>query len=71
MTTSHLRVPLAAAASKQKLWDGVRAASVAERSLECAENDEERARLLSVSTKESGAWFQSLNGIMIVHSMQA
>ena len=48
-----------AAASKQKLWDGMRAASVAERLLECAENDEERARLLSVSTK-AGAWLRAL-----------
>ena len=52
--------PEGATASKQKSWDGVRAASVAERLLECAENDEERARLLSVSTKESGAWLRAL-----------
>ena len=33
---------------------------MAERLLECAENDEECARLLSVSTKESGAWLRAL-----------
>ena len=48
-----------AAASKQKLLDGMRVASVAERLLECAENDEEHARLLSVSTK-AGAWLRAL-----------
>ena len=48
-----------AAASKQKLWDGMRAASVAEQLLECAENDGEHARLLSVSTKD-GAWLRAL-----------
>ena len=54
------RAPEGAAACKQKAWDGLRAASAAERMLEGADNDEERARLLSVSTNESGAWLRAL-----------
>ena len=52
--------PEGTAACKQRSWDGVRAAFVADRLLEGAANDEERARLLSVSTKESGAWLRAL-----------
>ena len=54
------QVPEVAVACKQKAWDGLRAASTAERLLEGAENDEERARLLSVSTNELGAWLRAL-----------
>ena len=54
------QAPEGAVACKQKAWDGLRAASTAERLLEGAENDEERARLLSVSTNESGAWLRAL-----------
>ena len=52
--------PEGEAACKQKSWDGLRASLTAKRLLERAENDEERARLLSVSTKESGAWLRAL-----------
>ena len=47
-------------ACKQRSWDGVRAALAADRLLGGAGNDEECARLLSVSTKESGAWLRAL-----------
>ncbi len=38
----------------------MRAASTAEQLLKRAENDEERTRLLEVSTKDSGAWLRAL-----------
>ena len=61
-------------AYKQRSWDGVRAALAADHLLEGAGNDEECARLLSVSTKESGAWLRALpvstgpeEGLMTAH----
>ncbi len=44
----------------QKAWDSIRTASTAQHLLDDALNDEERARLLSVSDKESGAWLRAL-----------
>lgn len=44
--------PEEAAACKQKAWDGIRAMSTSQRLLDNAANDEERARLLAVTTKE-------------------
>jgi len=52
--------PEVTATCKQRLWDSVRAALVAIHLLEGAANDEECDRLLSVSTKESGAWLKIL-----------
>ena len=46
--------------AKQSARDGLRATVASERPLSRAGNDEERARLLSVSTKESGAWLRAL-----------
>ncbi len=47
------------AATSQKLWDFPRTASLAaERLLVDATSDVERARLLAVSAKESGAWLR-------------
>lgn len=48
--------PQGAAASKQKQWDGPRATSVAEQLIAYAKSDEERARLLATTAKESGDW---------------
>ena len=57
---SDLQPPEGAAVCKQSAWDGLRATVASERLLSRAGNDEERARLLSVSTKESGAWLRAL-----------
>jgi len=48
--------PEDAAARRQKSWDTPRMTSIAKRLLDDAENNEERARLLAVSTSESGTW---------------
>ena len=48
------------AATSQKLWDFPRTASLAQRLLDDATSDVERARLLAVSAKESGAWLRAL-----------
>ena len=48
------------AACRQKSWDCVRTSLMAQRLLDEAENDEERSRLLAVSTRESGAWLRAL-----------
>ena len=42
------------------MWDGVRTRLTFQRLLINAEDEEERARLLAVSTKESGAWLRAL-----------
>ena len=55
-----LQPPEGAAVCKQSAWDGLRATVASERLLSRAGNDEEHARLLSVSTKESGAWLRAL-----------
>ena len=47
------------AACRQKSWDTPRMTSIAKCLLDDAENDEERARLLAVSTSESGAWLRA------------
>ena len=52
--------PEGTATCKQRSWDGARAAFVADRLLERVANDEELARLLFVSTKESDAWLRAL-----------
>ena len=51
--------PEGVAVCKQKLWDELRAISFADQLLAGVEN-EECNRLLSVSTKESGAWLRTL-----------
>ena len=48
------------AAGRQKAWDFVRTSSAAQHLLDDAISDEERARLLAVSAKESGAWLRAL-----------
>ncbi len=50
MKGHNLPPPEGTAAWKQKPWDDVRTALIADRLLDSAGNDEERARLLSVST---------------------
>ena len=52
--------PAENAAHKQKSWDSPRTASAAQHLLNDATNDEEQARLLAVSTKESGVWLRAL-----------
>jgi len=47
------------AACRQKSWDTPRMTSIAKCLLDDAENDEECARLLAVSTSESGAWLRA------------
>ena len=51
-----LQPPEGAAVCKQSAWDGLRATAASERLLSRAGNDEEHARLLSVS----GAWLRAL-----------
>lgn len=53
-------IPGGAAACKQKSWDHQKCTSAAKVLLDEAENDEERARLLAVSSSESGAWLRAL-----------
>ena len=50
--------PKGIAACRQKSWDYARTSLTAQRLLDEAENDEERSRLLAVSTRESGAWLR-------------
>ena len=52
--------PAAAGASRQKLWDHVRAVAAADVLVENAVDDIDRARLLASRSKESGAWLQAL-----------
>ena len=52
--------PKGIAACRQKSWDYARTSLTAQRLLDEAENDEERSRLLAVSTRESGAWLRAL-----------
>ena len=52
--------PIGVNACKQKLWDSVRCKVTAEALLQSASSDEDCARLLVVSTKESGAWLHAL-----------
>jgi len=52
--------PTGTAACSQKTWDTSVVSSTAESLLECAPDDITRARLLAVSTKESGAWHHAL-----------
>ncbi len=52
--------PEGTAATKHKSWDSVRTVSIAQHILDTAANEAERARLLAVSTKESGAWLRAL-----------
>ena len=47
-------------AGKQKAWDGVRVCLSADRLLQNAKDESDRVRLLAVSTKESGAWLETL-----------
>jgi len=54
------QAPDGMAAGRQKSWASLRATSTAEQLLEDAENTDERARLLAVATKESGAWLRAL-----------
>ena len=48
------------AACKQRAWDSIRTKSTSQRLLDNAADEEERARLLAVMTKESGAWLRAL-----------
>ena len=48
------------AVCRQKAWDNTRSSVIADHLLSVAANEEERARLLAVSTKESGAWLRAL-----------
>ena len=52
--------PTGTAACSQKTWDTSVVSSTAESLLECVPDDITRARLLAVSTKESGAWIHAL-----------
>ena len=48
------------AACMQRAWDSVRTMSTSQRLLDNAMDEEERARLLAVTTRESGAWLRAL-----------
>ena len=48
------------AACKQRAWDSIRTMSTSQRLLDNAADEEERARLLAVMTRESGAWLRAL-----------
>ena len=48
------------AACMQRAWDSVRTMSTSQRLLDNAVDEEERARLLAVTTRESGAWLRAL-----------
>ena len=48
------------AACKQRAWDSIRTKSTSQRLLDNAADEEERARLLAVMMKESGAWLRAL-----------
>ena len=52
--------PAGDCAHNQKSWDQLRVAAVAERLLESATDDIDRARLLASRSKESGAWLHAL-----------
>ena len=52
--------PVGTGACKQKSWDAPRASATAKHLLIKAKDDEDRARLLAASTKESGAWLRAL-----------
>ena len=52
--------PSVTAAHVQKSWDMCKVVTTAESLLENAPDDMARARLLAVSTKESGAWLHAL-----------
>ena len=52
--------PEDAAACKQRVWDSIHIKSTSQRLLDNAADEEERARLLSVTTRESGAWLRAL-----------
>ena len=52
--------PEEVSAHRQKAWDSVRTTATAQHLLDDASNDVERARLLSVSDRESGAWLRAL-----------
>ena len=52
--------PEDAAACNQRAWDSIRTQSTSQRLLDNAADEEERARLLAVTTRESGAWLRAL-----------
>ena len=52
--------PVGTGACKQKSWDAPRASATTKHLLVNAKDDEDRARLLAASTKESGAWLRAL-----------
>ena len=52
--------PEDAAACKQRAWDSIHTKSTSQRLLDNAADEEERAHLLAVTTRESGAWLRAL-----------
>ena len=52
--------PSGEVACRQRVWDHLRAEAAADHLLECACDDEDRARLLASTRKESGAWLNAL-----------
>ena len=52
--------PVGADACKQKSWDAIRTRASSDSLLQNASNEEDRARLLAVSNKESSAWLLAL-----------
>ena len=59
-TGNDCEAPEDAAACKQKAWDNISIMSTFQRLFDNAEDEEDRARLLAVTTKESGAWLRAL-----------
>ena len=54
------KAPEDAAACNQRAWDSIHTKSTSQRLLDNAADEEERARLLAVTTRESGAWLRAL-----------
>ena len=52
--------PRGSAACQERVWDGLSVATSASSLLESARDDADRARLLTCTAKESGAWLQAL-----------
>ena len=52
--------PSGEVACHQRVWDHLRAEAAADHLLECSCDDEDRARLLASTRKESGAWLNAL-----------
>lgn len=57
-STGHDCLPRVCCCPQTKVWDILRMTSIAQHLLDDAENDEECAHLLDVSTRKLGAWLR-------------